>query len=78
MDAVKGFLSTSGLGALIGAGLGWILFNATAEQSSTCVVDDASVCMEAFGMTFLPFVTLIAALGGLVGFVVLAVKGDIM
>lgn len=74
MGAVQGFLATSGPGALLGGLLGWIVFNAIAVESTSCVVADASQCMEAFGMPFLPFVTLLAALGGLIGFGVLLAR----
>ena len=78
MGAVQGFLATSGPGALIGALLGWIAFDATAVKATNCVVADASQCLEAFGMSFIPFTTLFAAIGGLIGLIVLFVKGDIL
>ncbi len=73
MGAIQSFLSTSGPGALVGALLGWVLFDNFASTDSSCSF--GALCVERlWSMDFTAYVTAWAALGGLVGLVWLLVS----
>ena len=74
MNPVTGFFATSGPLALGGAALGWVLFQLFATTSPTCAAIVESDCTQLMGMTFLPFVGMVAAVGGLVGLVIAFAK----
>ncbi|WP_433160417.1 hypothetical protein [Kribbella sp. CA-247076] len=75
--AIQGYLATSGILSLVGAGIGWLIFNQTATPAPNCVLPGNDVCLEALGMSFLPFVILTAAIGGAIGLGIQYAKGQI-
>jgi hypothetical protein len=77
MGAIQGYFATSGIGSVIGAFLGWIIFNEKATEATDCLVRGAGLCQELGGMSFGQFVLATAAAGGLTGFVVQVIKGEI-
>jgi hypothetical protein len=78
MGAIQGYFATSGIGSVIGAVLGWIIFSQTATAAPNCVPPGSDTCLEAFGMTFIPFVIVVAACGGVIGLFVQIVRGEVL
>ncbi|WBQ02624.1 hypothetical protein [Kribbella sp. CA-293567] len=77
MGAIQGYFATSGIGALIGGLLGWAVFSQAATEATDCLVRGAGLCQELGGMTFSQFILVTAATGGVAGFVVQLIKGEI-
>lgn len=69
-SSVQDFLSTAGPGSIVGGLIGWATFGSFSVQVE-CVVDSTSLCAEACGMTFSPYVAAFAAAGGVFGFAVM-------
>lgn len=74
MDAVRGFFATFGIGGLIGAAVGWAIFELGATPDPACILPGNDVCLQMWNLGFLPFVLTTAAAGGVVGFVVQLVR----
>ncbi|TCO42297.1 hypothetical protein EV646_114120 [Kribbella antiqua] len=78
MGALQGYFATSGIGSLVGAALGWFIFNQAATAAPGCVLAGSDTCLEVWGLTFLPFVLGWAALGGIFGLGIQLVKGEVL
>lgn len=78
MGALQGYFATAGIGSLIGMVVGWFVFNEAATVAPGCVT--SVLCSEQLmGMTFLSFVTAVAAAcGGVIGLFVQMVRGDVL
>ncbi|MGH8867430.1 MAG: hypothetical protein ACRDYU_05475 [Actinomycetes bacterium] len=72
------YFATAGPGSLVGIAVGWAAFALFASPVPDCVVPACLPHDEMWGMAFMPFVMLVAALGGLIGLLVGVVKGDIL
>ncbi|MEV8372264.1 hypothetical protein AB0P21_05975 [Kribbella sp. NPDC056861] len=77
MGAIQGYFATSGIGSLIGGFLGWIIFNEKSTEAADCIARGADLCQELGGMSFGPFILLTAAVGGLAGFVIQAIRSEV-
>ena len=70
MGPVQGFFATSGIGGLIGGLVGWGFFALFASPDPSCVPQGDDSCLKMWNLSFLPFVTGVAALGGVIGLIV--------
>ncbi|GAB2667102.1 hypothetical protein [Kribbella swartbergensis] len=75
--AIQGYLATSGILALVGGVIGWFVFNQVATPAPNCILPGSDTCLEAFGMTFVPFVVFTAAIGGAIGLAAQFIKGEL-
>ncbi|TCO18460.1 hypothetical protein EV652_1154 [Kribbella steppae] len=74
--ALQGYLATSGILSIVGGVIGLFVFNSVATPAPNCIVRGSDVCLEALGLTFIPFILFTAALGGAIGLATQYIKSQ--